>query len=66
MKDKLENKSLSLSSIKRYEETVNQKITILESFDDKIDALYDKYKTSQESKDRQDDYDEVQTFIKNS
>ena len=66
MKEKLENKSLSLSSIKKYEETVNQKIAKLESFDDKMDALYDKYKLLPESKDRQDDYDEVQTFIMNS
>ena len=39
MKDKLNDKSLSLSSIKRYEETVNQKIATLESFDDKIGIL---------------------------
>ena len=63
MKEKLDAKSLSLSSIKRYEETVNQKIAMIESFDDKIDALCDKHKVPLDSKDRQEDYDEVQAFI---
>ena len=63
MKEKLTAGSLSLSSIKRYEETVNQKVAMIESFDEKIDALYDKYKESLECKDRTEDYDEVQNFI---
>ena len=42
MKEKLDAGSLSLSSILRYQETVNQKVAMIESFDDKIDALYDK------------------------
>ena len=63
MKEKLDDGSHSLSSIKRYEETVNQKVAMIESFDEKIDALYDKYKESLECKDRTEDYDEVQNFI---
>ena len=66
MKDKLDDKSLSISSIKRYEETVNQKIATIESFDDKIDALFEKHGAQLDCKDRQTDYDEVQTFIMNS